>query len=285
MSETTTFGLDAYLDRIGLERPPKPTLEALSAIVGAHCAAIPFENIDVLLGRPPKLDLVSLQARMVHGKRGGYCFEQNLLLRAGLRALGFTATGMIARVVRGFPADAPRHASHMVVRVDLPDGPFLADTGFGNLTPTGPLAMQPAIEQQTTHELMRLLPVGSELVLQVKLGDNWENLWRLCLHATVDADYDVANWFTATHPASPFVNNMIAARPGPGGARHTFLNGRVNLRLPDGTVKRQELDDDATITDVLLGTFGLALPAEDIRSALDLLAHKGRRGAAHQFFS
>jgi N-hydroxyarylamine O-acetyltransferase len=285
MSETTAFDLDAYLNRIGLDGPPKPTLEALSVIIGAHCAAIPYENIDVLLGRPPKLDLASLQAKLVRGKRGGYCFEQNLLLRAGLCALGFTATGMIARVVRGFPADAPRNAGHMVVKVDLPEGPFLVDTGFGNLTPTGPLAMQPTIEQQTPHQLMRLLPVGSELVLQVKLGATWDNLWRLCSHVTVDADYDVANWFTATHPASVFVNNMIAARPGPGGARHTFLNGRVTLRLPDGPVKRQELDDDASITNVLVGTFGLALPAEDIRSALNMLADKGRRGAAHQFFS
>jgi N-hydroxyarylamine O-acetyltransferase len=284
MSETT-FDLDAYLDRVGLGGPPEPTLEGLRVIVGAHCAAIPYENIDVLLGRPPKLDLASLQEKMVRGKRGGYCFEQNLLLRAGLSALGFTVTGMIARVVRGFPADALRNAGHMVVRVGLPEGPFLVDAGFGNLTPTGPLAMQPMIEQQTPHELMRLLPVGSELVLQVKLGDTWDNLWRLCSHATVDADYDVANWFTATHPASVFVNNMIAARPGPDGTLHTFLNGRVNLRLPDGTVKRQELNDDASIADVLVGTFGLALPAEDIRSALKMLADNGRRGAAHQFFS
>jgi N-hydroxyarylamine O-acetyltransferase len=260
-------------------------LQALGVIVGAHCAAIPYENIDILLGRPPKLDPASLQAKMLRGKRGGYCFEQNLLLRAGLRALGFTATGMIARVVRGFPADAPRNAGHMVVRVDLPEGPFLVDAGFGNLTPTGPLAMQPSIEQQTPHEPMRLLPVGTELVLQVRLGDTWENLWRLCSHATVDADYEVANWFTATHPASVFVSNMIAARPGPDGSRHTFLNGRVSLRLPDGTVKRQELDDDASIADALAGTFGLALPAEDIRSALKMLAHHGRHGAAHPFFS
>lgn len=283
MSETT-FDLDCYLARIGLGGPPKPTLQGLGVIVGAHCAAIPYENIDVLLGRPPKLDLASLQAKMVRGGRGGYCFEQNLLLRAGLRALGFAATGMIARVVRGFPADAPRIAGHMVVRVDLPEGPFLVDAGFGNLTPTGPLAMQPTVEQQTPHEPMRLLPVGPELVLQVKLGDAWDNLWRLCSHATVDADYDVANWFTATHPDSLFVNNMIVARPGPDGTRHTFLNGRVNLRLPDGTVKRQDLDDDASIADVLLGTFGLPLAAGDIRSALNKLAHNGRRGAAHQFF-
>jgi N-hydroxyarylamine O-acetyltransferase len=282
---TETFHLDAYLDRIRFGGKRDPTLETLRTVVGAHCSAIPYENIDVLLGRPPKLDLESLQAKMVRGKRGGYCFEQNLLLRAGLRALGFTVTGMIARVVRGFPPDAPRIAGHMVVRVDLPEGAFLVDAGFGNLTPTGPLAMQPAIEQETPHELMRLLPVGSELVLQSKLGDTWDNLWRLCSHVAVDADYDVANWFTATHPASPFASNMIAARPGPGGTRHTFLNGRVNLRRPDGTVERQELLDDVSIADVLFGTFGLKLSAATIRSALDVLAHKDRRGATHQFFS
>jgi len=117
----TDFDLDAYLHRIGLGGRPKPTLEALAVIVGAHCLAIPYENIDVLLGRPPKLDMASLQAKLVSGRRGGYCFEQNLLLRAALRALGFRATGMLARVVRGFPADAPMNASHMVVRVDLPE--------------------------------------------------------------------------------------------------------------------------------------------------------------------
>jgi N-hydroxyarylamine O-acetyltransferase len=278
------FDKDAYLDRIGIGGRPDPTLETLCMVVGGHCSAIPFENIDVLLGRTPKLALGSLQAKMVHGKRGGYCFEQNLLLRAGLRALGFTATGMIGRVVRSFPVDAPRYALHMVVRVDLLEGPFLVDVGFGNLTPTRPIAMVPIIEQDTPHEPMRLLPVGSELVLQAKLADTWENLYRLCSHAVVDADYDVANWFTATNPESVFVSNMIAARAGLGGARHTFLNGRVSLRLSDGTVDRQELVDDVRIHDVLSHTFGLAVSPEDIRFALEALARTGRRGASHPIF-
>lgn len=139
--------LDAYLDRIGLRGRLDPTLTTLRAVVAAHVATIPFENIDVLLGRPPKLDLASLQAKMVRGGRGGYCFEQNKLLRAALQALGFAATGLLARVVRGFPADAERVATHMAVRVDLPEGPFLADVGFGNLTPTAPLALVPEIER------------------------------------------------------------------------------------------------------------------------------------------
>jgi N-hydroxyarylamine O-acetyltransferase len=279
------FDMDAYLDRIGLQGRPDATLATLGMVVGGHCAAITYENIDVLLGKAPKLDLGSLQAKLVHGKRGGYCFEQNLLLRAGLQALGFTATGMLGRVVRSFPADAPRFALHMAVRVDLPEGSFLVDVGFGNLTPTGPLAMLPAIEQETPHEPMRLLPVGSELVLQAKLGDTWENLYRLCSHAVIDADYDVANWFTATNPESAFVNNMIAVRPGSGGARHTFLNGRVSLRRADGSVERKELVDDAAIVDELVDTFGLGVSLEDIRSALDALARAGRRGASHPIFS
>ena len=281
----TDFDLDAYLARIGLTGRPHTTLETLRAVIAAHCMAIPFENIDVLLGRPPKLDLSSLQAKLVQEQRGGYCFEQNLLLRAGLRALGFTATGMIARVVRGAPADAPRVACHMVVRVELPEGSFLVDAGFGNLTPTAPLAMRPTIEQETPHERMRLQPVGSELVLQANVRGNWESQWRLCAHAPIDADYDVANWFTATHPASLFVNNMIAARPGPRGERHTFLNGCVALHRPDGTVDRQALADEASIADALLVRFGLALRAEDLRGALDVLARTGRRGAVPQFFA
>lgn len=284
MSEAA-FDLGAYLDRIGIKRRPEPTLEALRAVVSAHCTAIPFENIDVLMGRPPKLDLISLQAKLVRRKRGGYCFEQNLLLRAGLRELGFGASGMIARVVRGFPIDAPRFATHMVVRVDMPEGPFLVDAGFGNLTPTGPLAMQPTIEQRTPHEPMRLVTVGSELALQAKLGNTWDNLRRLSSQAALDADYEVANWFTATHPASAFVSNMIVARPGRDGNRHTFLNGLVALRSPDGTVQRRDVTSEDEIADMLAATFGLELSVEEIRAALDTLGRNGRRGAPHQSFT
>jgi N-hydroxyarylamine O-acetyltransferase len=283
------FDLDAYLSRIGLAGPLAPTLGTLRRVVAAHCIAIAYENIDVLLGRPPQLDLTSLHAKLVAGRRGGYCFEQNMLLRAGLRALGFGAKGMLARVVRGLPADTPRGALHMVLRVDLAEGPFLVDVGFGNLTPTGPLAMRPEIEQITPHEMMRLLPVvkdvdASDLVLQARLGHAWENLWRLCSHAAVDADFEVANWFTATNPNSLFRTNMIAARPGPDGTRHTFLNGRVTVRRPDGSAEREDLIEDGAIADVLATTFGLTLASDDIRAALRELAGTGRRGAPHQFF-
>ena len=140
MSEPS-FDQDAWLDRIGYKGPRAPTLDTLRGLIGAHSAAISYESIDVLLDRPPKLDLASLQRKMIAGRRGGYCFEQNMLFRGGLRSLGFDVTSFQARVVRGLAIDAPRPMFHMVLQVNLPEGPYLADVGFGNVAPNRPAAI------------------------------------------------------------------------------------------------------------------------------------------------
>jgi N-hydroxyarylamine O-acetyltransferase len=280
-----TFDVDAWLRRIGHNGSREPTLQTLRAVIAAHTATIPFENIDVLLGRPPRLDLGSLQQKMIGGRRGGYCFEQNTLLHAGLLALGFRATGLIARVIRGMEPDAPGSATHMMLRVDLQEGPFLADVGFGNQTPTAPLALRPGVEQETPHERMRLWPVGEELTLQAKLGDEWQSIYRLSPHPRLSIDYEVANWFTATHPASPFVSNLIVARPGPGGIRQTLFNGRVSVRGPGNTVDRSKLENESAFQATLDSMFGLTLSGPDLAAALDALDRKGTRGVTHPFFA
>ena len=213
------FDLGAWLDRIGYSGSRAPTLETLRGLVDAHSAAISYESMDVLLGRPPKLDLSSLQRKMIAGGRGGYCFEQNFLFRGGLRSLGFDVTSLQARVVRGLAIDAPRPMLHMVLQVNLPEGPFLADVGFGNLAPTAPLLLSPDLEQDTPHEMMRFIRMGDELTLQSRLGDRWEHVYRVVLLPRVDTEYEICNWFTASHPDSPYRSNLIAARPGPGKTR------------------------------------------------------------------
>jgi len=116
------FDQDAWLRRIGYSGSRDPSLETLRAVVAAHASAISYESIDVLLERTPKLDLHSLQQKMIAGARGGYCFEQNMLFRGGLRSLGYKVTSPQARVVRGLAIDADRPAFHMVLRIDLPEG-------------------------------------------------------------------------------------------------------------------------------------------------------------------
>ena len=278
------FDLPAWLQRIGYDGPLQPTLPTLHAVITAASQAIPYENIDVLLGRPPALTTASLQAQMVAGQRGGFCFQHAVLLRTALRALGYTATGLIGRVILGLPLETERLAGHGAVRVDLPEGSFLVDIGFGNLTPTAPLLLQSWLEQTTPHETMRFVPAGEELVLQAKRAGAWTNLYRICNHLPLDIDYEVSNWFVATHPASIFVANLIAARPGPNGMRHTFLNGRVSRRHPDGTVERTQLNSAAEAGPVLRETFNLDLPDEIIDKAWAEVERRGRLAAEHPFF-
>src|SRR2546422_1681671 len=119
-----TIDLDAYFTRIGYAGVRRPTMETLRALHLAHATHISFENLDVLLGRPILLDLESLQAKLVRGRRGGYCFEQNALFAAVLERLGFTVTRLAARVRMGVTRVLPR--THMALAVEVDGGSWLA---------------------------------------------------------------------------------------------------------------------------------------------------------------
>ncbi len=151
------FDQNAWLTRIGYDGDLAPTLEVLHRLIAAHACTIPYESLDIMLGLTPRLDLSSLQRKMIYRKRGGYCLEQNMLFRAGLRSIGFDVTSLQGRFVRGLPIDAPRAAIHMVLQVNLPEGPHVADVGFGNLAPTCALRLEPGLEQNTPHERMRFV--------------------------------------------------------------------------------------------------------------------------------
>lgn len=279
------FNQEPWLRRIGYDGPREPTLATLCAVVTAHATSITYETIDPLLGRPPRLDLASLQQKMIAGGRGGYCFEQNTLLRAGLRSLGFAVTSLQARVVRNMAIDAERPALHMVLRVDLPEGRFLADVGMGNLAPTTAMELRPLREQATPHETMRFLPSADELVLQARLGETWEHIYRVVALPRLDAEYEISNWFTATHPASIFANNLILARPGPNRTRATLLNDRLTIRQATGAVDRRTLHTQVDYRAAFTDVFGLDLPDAEITAILDAVARKGARGASPPVFS
>ena len=279
------FDRDAWLARIGYRGPREPTLATLQALVTAHATAISYESIDVLLDRPPSLDLTSLQQKMIAGRRGGYCFEQNMLFRGGLRSLGFQVTSLQARVVRGLEIDAARPMFHMVLRIDLPEGSYLADVGFGNLAPTTALRLAPLAEQGTPHEVMRFLPMGEELTLQSWVGGGWAHIYRVVPLPRVDAEYEICNWFAASQPQSPYLNNMIAARPGPDGTRLTLFNARFIVRHLSGRADRRELKGESEFREVLENAFDIHLSRDELRTALANVETRGTRGPPHPFFA
>jgi N-hydroxyarylamine O-acetyltransferase len=277
------FDLEEYLRRVGHAGGRGPTLAVLQAIIAAHTATIPFENIDVFTRRGVLLDSNTLQRKMVQARRGGYCFEHNTLLREALVALGFAVTGLMARVVRGMDASAITQRTHMMLRVDLPEGPYVADVGFGNLTPTAPLALAPQ-EHQTRHERYRLTPLGDEWLLQARLGPEWANIYRFPLQPQFEIDCEVGNWFTSTRPGGLFVENLIVARPGEA-CRLTLFNRQLAVRHLDGRTERRELRGPQDYRTTLAATFGLALDDDELALLMSALNERPGSGAAPAFFA
>lgn len=268
------FDIDAYLARIGYDGDLHPNLEVLRALIQHHEAAVPFENIDVACGRPVLLDPASLMGKLVGLRRGGYCCEQNTLFKAALDAVGFQTAALLARVRRGFPRDVPRPRTHMLLRVGLPGGAWLADVGFGGLTPTAPVLMTHDQEQATPHEMLRLIPHDGESLLQARLGEAWEDVYQFTNAPQLPIDFEVANWFTSAHPMSPFRNNVIVTRPVQGG-RLVLFNRVFSRRGVDGTAEKRTITAAAEYRQLLDEAFGIGVPAEDVDALMALLDRQG----------
>lgn len=252
--------LSTYFARIAYHGERTPNLETLRAIVLAHTRAIPFENLDPLLGRPVRLDLESLQQKLVHAQRGGYCFEHNTLLLAVLRALGYRASGLAARVRWNAPPDAMTPRSHMLLRVELEQGTHLVDVGFGGLTLTGVLRLHERGDQPTPHEPFRLDEVEEWLELSAYVQGGWRPLYRFTLERVFPADYEVSNHYTATHPSSPFTRGLMAARAHEHG-RYALANDVLTSHHLDGRPsERRKLGSVHEWKAALSELFGVRLP-------------------------
>jgi N-hydroxyarylamine O-acetyltransferase len=204
--------LDAYLRRIGLSDRGGPDVGNLRRLHAAHVEAIPFENLDILLGRGITLDVEYLRAKLIERGRGGYCFEQNTLFLAILRELGYLASPMEARVRVGSPDLRPR--THMVLVVETGGAQWLADVGFGGEGPVEPVPMGGGSVLSAGLEY-RVVEEGPQRVLQMLRGSAWIDQYAFLPQPVHPVDFEVANWYTSTHPQSPFVRTLTAQRSTP----------------------------------------------------------------------
>jgi len=263
--------LDAYFARIDYRGGRTPDFATLAAVHERHAQTIPFENLDILLGRRIWIDLGSIQQKLVRDHRGGYCFEQNALLGAALRALGFPVTPLIGRVRWQLPADLETPFVHQILRVETPDaGSCLADVGFGSMSLFRPLRLECDVEQSGCLEPRRLVRVpsgaapalggGDYLAHQAKLGETWSDVYVFTLNRAAGVDFEVGNWFTCSHPDSAFVQNLRASRT-LADRRHTIFNREFTIRHADGRVVKRTLATPAELLAVLAEYFDLHFPA------------------------
>jgi N-hydroxyarylamine O-acetyltransferase len=260
--------LDAYFARIAYTGPREPTLTTLHGITSAHTRSIPFENLDVILNRPIRLEPDAIIQKLVHERRGGYCFEQNGLLLDVLQSLEFRTAPLSARVRLQRPRDFTPARTHVFLRVELAES-WLTDVGVGGLSLTSAIRLdESGAGQQTPHEPRRIVREAGRLFHQVLLGTEWNDVCEFTLEEMPLIDREVANWFTSAHPQSYFRNNLITAKAGPDGSRLTLLNNEFTIRQRGGKSETRPLATTSELLDVLGEYFGLHLPggvAEMIR--------------------
>jgi N-hydroxyarylamine O-acetyltransferase len=209
--------LDAYLARIGLRgRPDLPELHR------AHLTSIPFENLDPQRGVPVSLALDDLEAKLVGRRRGGYCFEQNLLLKGALEALGAEVEMLLARVRVGSAPGTPRPRTHLVLGVRVGGAEWHADVGFGHGNLIEPIPFGPGRVHEQLGWRFRVVADGPELVLQTQVGSRWNDLYAFEPKPVPLIDVELSNWYTCTHPRSRFVTGLIVSRQRADGRRESL---------------------------------------------------------------
>jgi N-hydroxyarylamine O-acetyltransferase len=232
------FDIDAYLERIGLTGRP-----SLAEVHRAHACSIQFENLDPHRGVPVSLEPRDLQRKLVNERRGGYCFEQNLLLKHALEAFGAHVDLMLARVTSGAARDVERPRTHLLLRVDAEGELWHADVGFGAGTLLEPIPFGPGQVHEQAGWRFRVEQVGEELFLQSFERSEWIDLYRFVPQPVPLVDIETSNWYTSTHPRSPFVTGLIVAT-------HRADGTRISLSDWDELALREQTPATETRTPI-----------------------------------
>jgi N-hydroxyarylamine O-acetyltransferase len=258
-----SLDLPAYFDRIGWDGREGRTHDTLAGLLRAHMTAIPFENLDVLLGRTIRLDLDGLQQKLVRDRRGGYCFEHATLFAAVLETLGFAPVRHTARVVM-VAARSEAARTHMILTVPLAEGTFVVDPGFGSLAPRVPVPLAAGARVEAGTEAHWMERDGDYWLLRTTSGDKDADCWVTTFDRDNVIDFEVGNHFTSTYPSSPFRSRLML--------RALTADGRVTVMNRDLTIRRgldaqtTQIADRAALRALLAEHFGIDLPeAESMR--------------------
>ncbi|MFK0255532.1 arylamine N-acetyltransferase [Streptomyces sp. NPDC090445] len=233
----------AYLDRLGVTGRLEPDAETLRRLHRAHALTIPFENLDILLGRGIDLDVDVMQDKLLRRRRGGYCYEHNMLFALLLERLGYEVTRLYARPVLDAPKPLPR--THLMLNVAVGDETWLADVGFGDEGPLEPVLVADGtvVDQGGwVYKLEREAGTDKEWVLSLRREDGWFPLYWYATEAHHHIDCVVANYFISTHSRSPFTGRVFLERIAED--RRLNLNHRkLTLTRADGTVEVRYVAD------------------------------------------
>ena len=245
----------AYLDRIGYVGPTLPTAESLRSIHRAHLLTVPFENLDIALGRKIVCAEEAFLRQIVGNKRGGFCYQMNGAFAALLRALSFQVTLLSARVNREDGSPGPEF-DHLALRVDLEE-PWLADVGFGDSF-VEPLRLQTGIEQPQGGRKFRIVQQDKALLME---RDESDGIWRSQFSFTLQPrrldDFAPMCHYHQTSPESPFTRKRVCTKATPDG-RITLADSKL-IFTRNGKKKEQLIGSEEEWQAALKEHFNIAL--------------------------
>lgn len=256
------YQLDAYGERIGYAGPWEPTLAVLRQIQFRHTCSIPFENLDILLGQPISLNPADLERKLIHDRRGGYCFEQNGLMLGILRQIGFAVTPRAGRVRLEFSERShipPR--THLFLTVEIDGQPWIFDAGVGGASLTAPIRYEVGSQTETPHDVRTISQDGGRNFHQLRTGDTWKDVYEFTGEEMPEIDREVSNWWTSTSPNAKFSKNLMAAIARPDGTRAGILNRQFLVRRGNDVIETRPIDSADHLLELLGTEFGLQFPA------------------------
>ncbi|MFN2461812.1 MAG: arylamine N-acetyltransferase [Candidatus Velthaea sp.] len=262
--------VEAYLARIGYEGSLEPSIKTLSALHEAHLNTVPFEDIDVYLGRAINLSEDALFEKIVRRKRGGFCYELNGLFGALLRRLGFDVTLLDAQVSRPGATFGPAF-DHIALLVAL-DRPWLADVGFPR-SPVTPLPLDASGRYEVSGVSFRITFDDDTGTLSRLRRGGWEPQYRFNFVPRQIEDFRDMCRFHATSPESPFYRWL--------GCTIFTADGRTTLSDDTLTVRRGNTRTEtpvrpADVPATLRTHFGITLDASDHAELLAQPRYRGR---------
>ena len=240
----------AYLERIAYTGSTDVSPETLRGLHRAHMLTVPFENLDIHIGRKIICDEAPFLHKIINERRGGFCYELNGAFAALFRELGFKVTLLSARVGGSSP-----EFDHLTLRVDLEE-PWLADVGFGDSF-LDPLRLQPNLEQPQIGRVYRLAEIDGIFYVEIKSGDEWKTEYSFTLRPRQLSDFADMCHYHQTSPDSHFTQNRICSRATPDG-RITLSNGKL-IETKNGSRQETPLTGQEW-TGCLRDLFGVVLP-------------------------
>ena len=250
-----SFPEDAYLKRVKLKTAPELNANGLENLHNAQYYSIPFENLDIRLGKGISLDPGHIASKLLKSRRGGYCFELNGLMLRALNHFGFKARPLLARV---HLEPTPSGKTHQVSLVELDGKKWIVDVGFGGGGPRYPMLLKDGWERVEDFWGYRIAKdTNWGFMLQSLEKDSWQNSYGFTMARVRDADIEVGNHYTSTSPNTHFTQTKVASLP--------TSTGRISLRdrefteLDQGKSKTSTIESSKDYLQLLSSRFGIEI--------------------------